>query len=194
MTNEKKRSGPWRRTAALAVAVGVAALATACSSSSSSSANTTADGSSAIQKMDAYVSCLTSHGATGVSVTSNGDLKVSENGTNFEGNGGIPTNASNMPASLESAAKACQSLSPSQGAPSAAQQKQDLQQLLKYVQCMRSHGEPDFPDPTSSGQLRISFSKSNANSGVNPQSPVYQKANAACVSLDPSLAQLPAAP
>jgi hypothetical protein len=191
MTNDKNRGCPWRRTAALAVAVGAVLLATACSSSSSSSsASTTADGSSAIQKMDAYADCLTSHGATGISVTTNGALKVSENGLNFEGNGGIPTSGSiSLPASLESAAKACKSLAPAQATPSAAQQQQNMQQLLKYAQCMRTHGVPNFPDPTSNGA--ISF---NANSGVNPQSATYQKANTACESLAPGLAQLPAAP
>ena len=34
---------------------------------------------------------------------------------------------------------------------------------LAFAQCMRSHGVPNFPDPTSSGQLNLN--------GVNSQSP-----------------------
>jgi hypothetical protein len=51
-------------------------------------------------------------------------------------------------------------------------------QALKFSSCMRSHGEPNFPDPTFSGggvSLKIS-----ASSGIEPTSPQFQAAQKAC--------------
>ena len=51
---------------------------------------------------------------------------------------------------------------------------------LKYSQCMRSHGEPDFPEPNSQGLIKIT-----GPSGVmGPSSPEFQRAQKACQSLD----------
>src|SRR5262245_44565648 len=43
----------------------------------------------------------------------------------------------------------------------------------RFSACMRSHGVPNFPDPTSGGGLVI-------NSGINPNSPQFQAAQRAC--------------
>jgi len=51
---------------------------------------------------------------------------------------------------------------------------------LAYAQCMRTHGEPDFPDPNSHGD----FGFSNSHS-MNPQSPTFQAAQNDCRSLQP---------
>jgi hypothetical protein len=47
---------------------------------------------------------------------------------------------------------------------------------LAFAQCMRKHGLPNFPDPTSSGQLQLP-------NGLTTNSPVYQAAAKACGSL-----------
>ena len=52
-----------------------------------------------------------------------------------------------------------------------------LQQLSSFAQCMRGHGEPDYPDPTLSGQ---GTSGSPKGAGINPGSPQFQAAVAAC--------------
>lgn len=46
---------------------------------------------------------------------------------------------------------------------------------LKFSQCMRSHGLPNFPDPSPSGGFVF-----QAGSGLNPSSPVMQAAQAKC--------------
>ena len=51
--------------------------------------------------------------------------------------------------------------------------------LLAYVNCMRTHGEPNMPDLSGSGG-HISMP---ANSGVDPNSPQFTKANNACQKL-----------
>ncbi len=49
---------------------------------------------------------------------------------------------------------------------------------LAYVNCMRTHGEPNMPDPTSTGAgTHISVS---AGSGVDPNSPQFARATNAC--------------
>jgi hypothetical protein len=54
---------------------------------------------------------------------------------------------------------------------------QQQAQFLKYARCMRTHGLPNFPDPTSSG-LTLS--------GIDPNSPRFQAAQKACRSLLPN--------
>lgn len=52
---------------------------------------------------------------------------------------------------------------------------------LKFSDCMRSHGVPNFPDPSGGGGgIQIS-----AGSGVNPQSPAFQSAQNDCQKLMP---------
>jgi hypothetical protein len=87
---------------------------------------------------------------------------------------------------FQAAEKACGKLMPNGGkAPSPAQQAKALAQMLKFSACMRAHGLPDFPDPTSSGggiQLSIGSKK---GTGLNPRSPLFQAAQKACQSVMP---------
>jgi hypothetical protein len=53
-------------------------------------------------------------------------------------------------------------------------------QGIKYADCMRGHGVPNFPDPGSGGGVRIA-----PGSGINPQSPAFQSAQSACSKLLP---------
>jgi hypothetical protein len=54
--------------------------------------------------------------------------------------------------------------------------------MVAFAQCMRSHGVPDFPEPTE-GKLII---KGTSKSGLNPGSPQFQSAMKACHSLAPA--------
>lgn len=117
--------------------------------------------------------CMRAHGVD-VSVNSNG--QISSNG----GGGG-----SGGPQAAQSAQNACRHLLPNGGQPSQAQQAKALQLALKYTQCMRSHGVPNFPDPSApSNGGPIGFTITNG-SDINPQSATYQKANQACQSVAP---------
>lgn len=66
------------------------------------------------------------------------------------------------------------------GAPSAANNAK----LVKYSECMRSHGVPDFPDPTG-GRLLLQFKK-GSSSTLDPSSPQFKAAQQACKSLLPA--------
>jgi hypothetical protein len=52
---------------------------------------------------------------------------------------------------------------------------------VTYTACMRSHGVPTFPDPDSKGTITITVSTS-----LNPGSPLFQRAVAACQHLLPA--------
>lgn len=69
----------------------------------------------------------------------------------------------------ESADEACQkSLPPGFEKMAPAQMAADG---LKWSECMRANGEPDFPEPNGQGLIKIS---------MNPNSPKFEKAEKAC--------------
>ena len=53
------------------------------------------------------------------------------------------------------------------------------QQLLELAQCIRSHGVPNFPDPSPTDGI-LGMIENAASSGVNPQSPAFQAAWKTC--------------
>ncbi|MBO0732653.1 MAG: hypothetical protein J2P57_25565 [Acidimicrobiaceae bacterium] len=55
-------------------------------------------------------------------------------------------------------------------------QKPSQAKLLKFAECMRSHGIPDFPDP-SSGGLSIQM---HPGSDLNPNNPTFKNASKTC--------------
>jgi hypothetical protein len=68
----------------------------------------------------------------------------------------------------------------SSGKPSTTASSSFYSQALKFSECMRSHGITNFPDPGSRGGIELSSS-----SGINPFSPGFKAAQAACGKLLP---------
>jgi hypothetical protein len=159
---------------ALLAILGIVALA-ACSSSSSSSANATANGgapSSAYQKALAYAQCIRSHGIPNYpDPNSKGQFVIANGASNPTGN--------ISPAVLTAANKACQKLAVGIPGPQQGGQAPSSSSELKFSQCMRGHGVPNFPDPAANGSLTLP-------QGLNPQSPQFQAAQKACQSLMPA--------
>jgi hypothetical protein len=56
------------------------------------------------------------------------------------------------------------------------------QKMVKFSQCMRTHGEPEFPEPNEG---RIQFHSQNGH-GPNPESARFQAAEKACSKYAPS--------
>jgi hypothetical protein len=52
--------------------------------------------------------------------------------------------------------------------------------MLAFARCMRSHGFPSFPDPTSTGLVSRQML---ANAGINLHQPAALTAGDACVSV-----------
>jgi hypothetical protein len=67
-------------------------------------------------------------------------------------------------------------------APSQASQ---LQAARDYASCMRSHGDPGFPDPNSQGN----FGAITPGSAADPNSASYRAAQPSCQSLMPQVSQ-----
>ena len=68
----------------------------------------------------------------------------------------------------------------SSGKPSTAAASSGYAQGIKYADCMRSHGVPNFPDPSANGPNGL-----GPNSGINQQSPAFRSAQQACAKLQP---------
>jgi hypothetical protein len=59
------------------------------------------------------------------------------------------------------------------------------QKIIAFSHCMRTHGVPEFPEP-SEGHVLIRRSDHNGHvTGVNPQSAQFQTASKACAKLSP---------
>jgi hypothetical protein len=62
-----------------------------------------------------------------------------------------------------------------------AQQQHMLGQVVKYAQCMRAHGVPNFPDPqATSGGIGQPAGIVVGGPGIDNNSPQFQSANHAC--------------
>jgi hypothetical protein len=83
---------------------------------------------------------------------------------------------------FQSAQTACQHVLPGGGPPtqSAAQRQAQTVAGLAFARCLRSHGLPNFPDPTSGGQITHEML---ANAGIDPRQPTVLRAADACVSV-----------
>lgn len=144
---QRGQGRPGRACWLVAVAAGLAVLAACSTTPTAGSAGSVAAGSSRYQKALAYAQCMRSHGiANFPDPNSEGRLLISNQVVNGASNG---VN-SDSPQFL-SANKTCAKLLPNGGQPTAAQQQQQMSALLKLAECMRSHGIPNFPDPTADG-------------------------------------------
>ncbi|MGO9900782.1 MAG: hypothetical protein ACLP0J_14075 [Solirubrobacteraceae bacterium] len=75
---------------------------------------------------------------------------------------------------VASAAKTCQEYMAPSGPPPVVSESERVAAIAN-AECMRKHGVPNFPDPTFSG------GRFNAGlAGVDPQSPAFKQAAAAC--------------
>lgn len=63
---------------------------------------------------------------------------------------------------------------------SAGQSGSSEQQGIAHSQCMRSHGIPGFPDPTSQGYVQL-----GPGDQINPNTPQFREATQICAKLAP---------
>jgi hypothetical protein len=156
----------WPQGAAiLIVIVSIALLTAACGGGTSAGSGASPSATSTYAKLVAYAQCVRSHGVP--------------NFPDPSSNGAFNASSINLhSAQVQSAQNACKSLQPNLGT-SGQSQAQNVTQKLKFAQCMRSHGVPNFPDPSSNGKFQISKS-------INTQSATYKKAQQACQSITSS--------
>jgi len=148
----------------------VSLVAAGCGSGSSKTAakTTVATPSGAL----AYAHCMRSHGVTNFPDPTGGNNKQAVvNALQAVGN-----------SKAQAAQTACMHVnggSPGTGQSAPASQPRTAT-MLAFARCVRSHGFPRFPDPTSSGQLTHAML---ANAGINLHQPAVLKAGDACASV-----------
>jgi hypothetical protein len=182
----------WTGLVACAIA-GIAALASGCGGGRSASSvahlgksgtTTTAPlaasgGNSNLQQMYqdalAYAECMRSHGVPNYS-----DPQLINTATQHGlkmGGGGNPQSPQ-----FKAANNDCKHLLPNGGnGPSQAQMQAAMAQALKFAQCMRKHGVPNFPDPTESANGH----NITIGGNVDSNSPQVQAAQKECRSYLP---------
>jgi len=115
-----------------AVAISCALATTACGSSNSPGSGTGSSDTLAIQ----FADCMRSHGVP-----------------NFpdpgHGSGNSPQDNPQSPA-FKSASTTCDKLQPGGNTPPPKPSKSRQLAMLRFAECMRKHGVPNFPDPTLS--------------------------------------------
>jgi hypothetical protein len=118
----------------------------------------------------AFSRCMRSHGVP------NFPDPDSDGGIEVGPNSGIDPDS----ATFKAAERECQELLDIKP-PTPAEQAEMQEQALRFAECMRSHGVPDFPDPVfSAGRGKITLPK-----GANPNSPQFRAAQEACERLLP---------
>lgn len=81
---------------------------------------------------------------------------------------------------FQAAQAACRKLLPNGGQPTPQQMAAMQRQALAFSACMRSHGLPDFPDPTFRGNHISIAIRGGPGSDLDPRSPAFQAAQKAC--------------
>jgi hypothetical protein len=167
--------------AGLMLAAGLSACG---SSSSTASAGTTASSSSRVQARLNLAKCFRAHGLNVPDPTTGGG--AAGGGGGGGGGGGIFRSLNGYSrAQVQAATAACRSYFAKafpQANLSPAQRALLQQQLVKFAQCMRSHGV-NIPDPTFNGTGGFGFRQ--AFRSVDRNSPAFQTASKACASVRP---------
>ena len=154
--------------AALAL-IAVVVLISACGSSAPAGSGVTA---TAHEKAAKFAECMRRNGVSAFpDPPASGELTIDgiANGSSLDTNS----------AAFTQAFSACKNLEP----PGFTGQKATPQQAdarLKFAQCMRDHGVPDFPDPTPNGPL-IDTNRIPSLAGKDPRNdPAFNAATQKC--------------
>ena len=170
MRRPRQARPPAARAAAATIATAALALLAACSGSPSSPTGSggspNAAGSSSSPSAVAYSACIRSHGVP--------------NFPDPGSDGGVPKGSAQQfgvsSSQLQAARTSCQHLYPTNGGSLGASLRQceetgncpqamvqqALSAMRRFSQCMRSHGVPNWPDPTVDSEGRPLFNVSSA--------------------------------
>lgn len=166
------RPGHRIRRAVIAAAV-CSVLLAACGSNSSSPAAASGQNPSnpnpaqAQHKILAFTTCMRAHGVAGLANPAPSDLKAE-----------LAPTTPHSPA-FRAALPACSHLLPFGGSQeTAAQTRAQEAAFMAFARCIRSHGFPAFPDPSTNGQITHEMV---AGAGINLKQPAVLQAGDACV-------------
>lgn len=146
---------------------GIAVLAVACGGGLPAGAGP-GSGQAPYRQALAYAGCIRAHGDPGFP------------DPNSQGLFPHPAGPQYRPATT-----ACGHLLPSQRL-TAEQKQEHVSQALKFAACMRSHGDPGFPDPiVAQGGTAVGIELPR---GIDSNSPQFQAAVQACRKFEPGMA------
>jgi hypothetical protein len=130
------------------------------------------------QKLVAYSRCMRTHGVPEFpEPNGEGGLLIRSSVHNGHVTGPNPKSAQ-----FQAAQKSCAQLMPERKAPSPALQAKMQEGALKFSQCMRTHGVPNFPDPKFGGGGQVSLQVKGGPDGIDPNSPQFRAARKTCQS------------
>jgi hypothetical protein len=151
LRRQLRRPSPNRAWTASAITIAATAIvAAACGSSPASTATGGPPhaGESVTSQQLAYARCVRSHGVP--------DFPDPSSTGGFDKTTLHQLSAGNS--QYQTATQSCAHLLPNGGsAPTTAQQQQQLNAMWRFTQCMRSHGVPNWPDPTRDPDGRLVF-------------------------------------
>jgi hypothetical protein len=172
-TKTKLGECPRRRAASLTgslIAIGL--LISGCGGRSTNSGAPNPSATNIGRQSLAFAECMRSRGVSGYP-----DPQVTSTG-----NGGqvriSPGTANPSSPAFRAADRACHHLLPGLESTSASS-GQNQEQDLKFADCMRSHGVPDFPDADRHGAFTLP-------STMNQQAPQFERATTACAHAEPN--------
>ncbi len=132
---------PWLALLALLAAVLLAACGSA-GATSPPSAQTLA------QMIDKYAACMRHHGLPDFYPQQQSGSGQPSAESVYIGDGMVVTGVDPTSSTFQRANSACQHLLPQRTLPSAAELRMQLKAALKAVDCLHTHGFPNFPDPS----------------------------------------------
>lgn len=144
-----------------ASAAALAVTAAGCGGSGESASGTTSSGAKAVATADQgikHAQCMRENGLPGYPDPGQNP------GANFPGRDS---------AAFRKARQACQSLEPPQNRPGTPENAELQAKMLKWTQCMRENGVPNFPDPQNG---RILIEKGT----IDNKTPQFRRAVEAC--------------
>jgi hypothetical protein len=159
------------------ISIGCVALACALAVAACGSSHKSNAGDPVFAQALKFSNCMRAHGVSNFpDPTAGGGLKL------VPGSGPNPQSPS-----FQSAQKACSKYAPRLAAPP-KMSASERRKAVKFAECMRANGEPDFPDPT------LGSPSPNANSpvlalhgmffqltpGLNPMSQAFKQAVSRC--------------
>jgi hypothetical protein len=157
---------------------GAGSSSSGAGSSSSGATGSQSSSASPGSQAVAYSACMREHG-----VPNFPDPQISTSGNEVKVAMRVTPGITGNP-HFQTAQKACNKLLPEGGpggsGPNHQITPQEQSQYLKAAACIRSHGIPNFPDPTfSGGGVHVVLK------GINPHAPQVRAAEEACQSLIP---------
>jgi hypothetical protein len=147
---------------AAALALTVAGCGGSGDSNSGSSGSSGSNANSTLEQAVRFTQCMRENGVRDYpDPDKDGRIRIAAGGPNQNS------------AQFKKARQACKSQEPPGLQANAAETAQEQKEWLKFAQCMRKNGVPDFPDPQN-GRLLVPRDRINVNS------PQFKKARIAC--------------